>query len=104
MRALILLVASIILTTGLALAVPPGKTLDFSNSPMGKVTFDGKLHKDAGNSCKDCHNQEMFPKMKQGTVTITMNQIYAGKYCGACHNGQRAFNAKTSCTRCHVKQ
>ncbi|MCK4536651.1 MAG: cytochrome C [Desulfuromonadales bacterium] len=104
MRTLLLLIISIILTAGLALAVPPGKSLKFSNSPMGTVTFDGKLHKDAGNSCKDCHNKDMFPKMKQGTVKITMNEIYAGKYCGVCHNGQRAFEAKTSCNRCHVKQ
>jgi len=67
------------------------------------VTFDGQLHKDKSNACKDCHNKNVFPKMKQGTVTITMNEIYAGKLCGTCHNGQRAFDAKTSCTRCHVK-
>jgi c(7)-type cytochrome triheme protein len=46
----------------------------------------------------------MFPKMKQGTVTITMEQIYAGQFCGVCHNGQRAFEAKKNCNRCHVKK
>jgi c(7)-type cytochrome triheme protein len=104
MRTLLLVFISTLLTAGLALAVPPGKTLEFGNSPMGMVTFDGKLHKDAGNSCKDCHNNDMFPKMKQGTVTITMNEIYAGKLCGVCHNGQRAFDAKSNCNRCHVKK
>ncbi len=71
---------------------------------MGKVTFDGTIHKEAGNKCKDCHNKGMFPKMKQGTVTITMNDIYAGKLCGVCHNGERAFDAKGNCARCHVKE
>lgn len=103
MRIFLLLMLGFALSAGLALAVPAGKTLEFSNSSEGTVIFDGKLHKEAGNSCKDCHNNDVFPKMKQGTVTITMDEIYAGKYCGVCHNGQRAFDAKANCTRCHVK-
>ncbi|MEJ2525412.1 MAG: cytochrome c3 family protein [Desulfuromonadales bacterium] len=57
-----------------------------------------------GNACKDCHNAEVFPKRKQGTVKITMEEIYAGRLCGVCHNGKRAFDAKSNCARCHVKQ
>ncbi len=87
-----------------AIAVPPGKTLTFDKSSMGPVEFSGTTHKDAGVSCKECHNKDMFPKMKQGTVAITMDQIYAGELCGKCHNGTRAFEAKTSCNRCHVKK
>lgn len=86
-----------------AIAVPPGKTLTFDKSPMGAVTFSGKIHKEAGFKCKSCHNKEMFPKMKKGTVEITMKEIYAGKYCGKCHNGDVAFAAKKSCKRCHKK-
>jgi len=88
----------------LALAVAPGMVLEFSNNPMGKVVFDGKVHKDAGLVCKDCHNKDMFPAMKQGTVKITMQEIYAGRLCGVCHNGQRAFGTKGNCNRCHLKQ
>lgn len=103
MRKLLLVAVCLLITAGFAVAVPPGKSLEFPNSPMGTVTFDGKLHKEAGNACKDCHNEGVFPKMKHGTVKITMNEIYAGNLCGVCHNGKRAFDAKTSCTRCHVK-
>lgn len=102
-KMMILIVVIAFASTGIALAVPASKTLKFSNSPMGTVTFDGTIHKDAGLKCKECHNSEMFPKMKQGTVQITMEQIYAGKLCGVCHNGQRAFEAKSNCNRCHVK-
>jgi c(7)-type cytochrome triheme protein len=105
MQKLILLIAAtLFLCSGVALAVPAGKTLEFSEGPMGVVKFDGTLHKEAGNVCKDCHNAEMFPKMKQGTVAITMDQIYAGKLCGVCHNGNRAFDAQGNCARCHIKQ
>lgn len=99
-----LAVAMLFAASGTVLAVSENKTIQFNDSPMGVVTFDGQIHKEAGNKCKDCHNDGMFPKMKQGTVKITMNEIYAGKLCGVCHNGQRAFDAKSNCARCHVKQ
>lgn len=86
-----------------AVAVPPGKTISYDKSPMGAVEFSGTIHKDAGISCNECHNPEMFPKMKKGTVEITMAKIYAGELCGKCHNGTRAFEAKKSCNRCHKK-
>ncbi len=103
-RLAFLIVTVLFVSATIALAVPAKKTLEFNKSPMGTVTFDGTLHKEAGNKCKDCHNQGMFPKMKQGTVSITMDEIYAGKLCGVCHNGKRAFDAKGNCARCHVKK
>jgi c(7)-type cytochrome triheme protein len=86
-----------------AFAVGSGKDLEFKGSPEGTVVFDGTAHKNAGLACSDCHNAEMFPKMKQGTVKITMNELYAGKYCGRCHDGKKAFAIKDNCTRCHHK-
>ena len=104
MRKLIaLVIVTLFVSTGLALAVGPGKTLEFKNSPMGTVKFDGEVHKKAAASCKECHNDGLFPKMKQGTVKISMEQIYAGKLCGTCHNGKKAFEAKGNCARCHKK-
>ncbi|WP_457568845.1 c(7)-type cytochrome triheme domain-containing protein [Desulfurobacterium sp.] len=51
--------------------------------------------------CSACH-PGVFKK-KFGYDKITMKDIWAGKYCGTCHNGQKAFSAKdkTQCTRCH---
>jgi c(7)-type cytochrome triheme protein len=94
--------AAMLMTATLALAVPAGKVLEFKSSPLGTVKFDGEVHKKAVASCKECHNEGMFPKMKQGTIKITMDEIYAGKLCGVCHNGQKAFEAKGNCQRCHV--
>lgn len=96
-------VVGTLLLAGAALAVSPGMVLEFSDSPMGKVVFDGKVHKEAGATCKDCHNEGMFPKMKQGTVKITMEEIYAGRLCGVCHNGERAFGTSGNCSRCHLR-
>jgi len=85
-----------------ASAVPPGMTVEFA-SPMGKVTFDGKFHAGKGLKCNDCHTK-IF-KMKKGADKITMAAIGQGKFCGACHNGKRAFKATDpkNCKTCHKK-
>ncbi len=85
-----------------AWAVPPGKTAEW-DAPMGKVTFDGKVHADKGLKCLDCHSK-IF-KMKKGSTEMKMADIHAGKFCGECHNGTRAFetNNPANCVRCHKK-
>ena len=102
-KLLILMAIALICGVTAAVAVPPGQTLNFDKSAMGNVEFSGTIHSEAGIKCQECHNPDMFPKMKKGTVEITMAKIYAGELCGKCHNGTRAFEAKKSCNRCHVK-
>jgi len=103
-KTVVLLFGLILCAVTFALAVPANKTIVFDKAGMGPVEFSGKIHKDAGFKCKDCHNKGMFPKMKKGTVEIKMKDIYAGRLCGKCHNGDRAFAAKKSCKRCHIKK
>jgi c(7)-type cytochrome triheme protein len=42
--------------------------------------------------------------MKKGTK-ITMAEMNEGKYCGVCHNGQKAFKSseQANCEKCHKK-
>lgn len=94
---------SFALVASTAFAVSSGKTIEFKDSPTGVVTFDGAIHQKAVTSCKDCHKEGLFLKMKQGSVKITMQEIYAGNLCGVCHNGKKAFEAKGNCERCHKK-
>ncbi|HUI44897.1 MAG TPA: cytochrome c3 family protein [Nitrospirota bacterium] len=86
-----------------AFAVPSGKTVEFTPAGAGKVVFDGKAHATAGLKCSDCH-PGLF-KMKKGADTITMADMNAGKFCGSCHNGTKAFATKdaASCGKCHQK-
>lgn len=100
-RSLLILCGCLLLASP-AFAVAPGLILEFSNSPQGKVLFDGAVHQAAGFSCQDCHNDWLFPKMKQGTTTITMAEITAGRMCGGCHNGEQAFGPEGNCDRCHI--
>ena len=91
-----------VMFVGSAMAVPPGKTVEFDN-PNGKVVFDGKVHADKGLKCGDCHTK-IF-KMKKGAEKITMADMNAGKNCGTCHNGEKAFKSSdaANCGKCHKK-
>lgn len=93
----------VIAFAGSAFAVPAGKTVEFEGGGAGKVIFDGKTHADKGAKCNDCH-PALF-QMKKGAQKITMADINAGKYCGACHNGTKAFKAgdAANCAKCHKK-
>jgi c(7)-type cytochrome triheme protein len=87
---------------GSVMAVPPGKTVEFS-SPKGKVIFDGKAHADKGAKCADCHTKPKLFEMKKGGDKATMAAMNEGKYCGACHDGKKAFGVKSEadCVKCH---
>jgi c(7)-type cytochrome triheme protein len=74
--------------------------------PVKAVVFDHKKHtEDIGLACSDCHN-DLF-KMKMGNAEeqpekFVMEALYAGKYCGGCHDGESAFASDTKCATCHI--
>lgn len=100
-KSLILALVLVFALSSLAMAVTASKELVFDKSPMGKVTFSGKVH--SAFKCTECHNPDMFQKKKQGSVSIMMAKIYAGNLCGKCHDGKTAFKAMGSCNKCHKK-
>lgn len=103
-KVLFLLIAIIAVgLVGTAIAVPPGKTVEWEGKGAGKVVFEGKKHAEAGKKCNNCH-PKVF-KMKKGSTAITMKDLNAGKACGICHNGTDAFATKdaASCKKCHKK-
>jgi c(7)-type cytochrome triheme protein len=65
--------------------------------------FDGKVHADKALQCPACHTAVF--QMKKGATKITMADINAGKVCGTCHNGDKAFKAAdpANCAKCHKK-
>src|SRR3972149_8243145 len=71
-----------VMFAGSAMAVPPGKTVEWEKG--GKVVFDGKTHADKGLKCNDCHTK-LF-QMKKGAFKMTKEDHGTDKGCGACHN------------------
>jgi c(7)-type cytochrome triheme protein len=100
--ALVVVVSFVMAAT--VFAVPAGKTVEWDGKGAGKVVFDGKVHADKGLKCADCHQSGLF-KMKKGGEVLTMKDMEAGKNCGACHNGTKAFGVKdaATCAKCHKK-
>ena len=84
-------------------AVGPGKKVEFDGKGAGKVVFDGKTH--GASKCGECHKPGLF-KTKKGGDSMTMKDMAAGKFCGACHNGVKAFGVKeaSTCAKCHKKK
>lgn len=73
--------------------------------PVKGVVFVHKIHTmDAGLTCDNCHDKlfEMAAGTAEKNADFTMDSLYKGKYCGACHDGQMAFAANTRCTSCHA--
>ncbi len=73
--------------------------------PVKSVIFEHKIHTvDAGLDCDSCHD-DLFA-MEAGAAEenddFTMETLYAGGYCGACHDGATAFASDTRCTACHI--
>ena len=99
----VLFLAAILLVafSSIVMAVPSGKTVEFDGKGAGKVIFKGDVHSKAGLKCSDCH-PKVF-QMKKGTAKVKMADINAGKFCGTCHNGKKAFASKDNCAKCHTK-
>lgn len=75
---------------------------------LSPVVFDHWLHR-ANFTCRVCHVDIGFA-MKAGGTDIRAVDNMSGYYCGACHNGKRAFKScerdfgrtdSETCDRCH---
>lgn len=92
-----------ILLSGVALAAPGDVTLKREEGAPGGfpvTTFPHWIHR-INYRCDACHNR-LF-EMKAGQAEISMDDINAGRACGTCHNGERAFAVDfKNCKRCHV--
>jgi len=75
------------------------------SKPVKAVLFSHKLHvEDMGFDCESCHDKlfEMASLAAEEKPDFNMDGLYAGKYCGGCHNGEMAFASNTQCARCHI--
>lgn len=73
--------------------------------PVKAVAFFHEIHdKDVDLKCSSCHD-DVFA-MRAGNAErsskFIMQSLYDGKYCGTCHNGERAFASNTRCNTCHI--
>ncbi len=74
--------------------------LEWSNQNAGNVVFSHGVHMVFADNCEVCH-PEPWAMGKSPHGTIRMAPMYQGESCGACHDGDQAFDA-TECSRCHA--
>ncbi len=82
-------------------AIPNPKDFDIKSTILGMpdIIFSHKIHADL-NGCELCH-PEIFGA-KRGVTKYNMQDIFAGKFCGACH-AKVAFPFY-DCQLCHLKE
>ena len=85
-----------------AFALPKGQKVEFKGSEKGLVTFDGTAH-NAKLKCADCHPGIFAMKKPAEPYHFKHEDMDKGKFCGACHNGKKAFSTaeKENCEKCH---
>jgi c(7)-type cytochrome triheme protein len=66
---------------------------------MPDIIFSHTKHT-VWNGCELCH-PDLFLGVKKGATKYTMTDLFAGKYCGACH--VKVAFPQTDCQRCHSK-
>lgn len=89
---------------GTAVAVGPGKTIEYAGGDQGKVIFSGDTHgAKQGMKCNDCHPKPFG--MKKGSFKMTKEDHGKPDYCGKCHDGKKAFSQSDTkdCGKCHKK-
>lgn len=74
-----------------------GKDFTYPSSGMSAAVFSHQVHTGMF-ECSNCHTA-IF-KYKKGGSGMKMDDLYQGKFCGKCHNGEAAF-ASTECQNCH---
>lgn len=91
-------------TASLVMAADSAPAGILYTKPLESVIFSHQDHLQKGASCQTCHSGlfAMEALNAQKNKDFTMDSFYQGKYCGACHNGKKAFAADTQCARCHL--
>ena len=77
----------------------------FFTEPVVGVVFSHEYHiNEAGMDCESCHDDifQMEALSAQQETDFNMLSLGEGRYCGACHDGEMAFDANTRCASCHV--
>ena len=79
-----------------------GGDIIFNPKNANQVVFSHDRHvKGKALKCTDCH-YKVF-QMAGGPLKTEMSSMSKGEFCGACHNGEKAFSVKDSksCSKCH---
>jgi len=86
------------------LKLPADFSFQSSESSPGVVTFSHLSHVDSNQpNCKSCHSGFFSIRpANTGSSRPASGDMHETNRCGACHNGEKAFNLSDNCETCHV--
>jgi c(7)-type cytochrome triheme protein len=85
--------------------LPDGLPMAKAADSPGQVTFNHITHVDAAKpDCTTCHPRDFgILGSKGGTkVPVLHEHFQAGRQCGRCHDGKKAFAVDDDCASCHT--
>jgi c(7)-type cytochrome triheme protein len=97
-------IALSLLAMSYAWAVTGGGDIIFNIEGMPSVVFSHDSHVGAAKKkCSECH-YGIYTNHSQHK-TVGMAEMRAGKSCGTCHDGKKAFGVASmrDCEKCHKK-
>lgn len=99
-RILLFAVAGVLLAASTVWSVVGGGEVVFVTGG-GRVQFSHDVHVTMkGKKCTACHYALFTTRARH--ITNKMKDMEEGRSCGACHNGQDAFDVRSNCTKCHT--
>jgi c(7)-type cytochrome triheme protein len=104
MRKLFLALTVILAAGGFVVGQAAAEDFGGGEITYRSTAFSHKEHVgDFGFDCETCHD-DLFA-MEAGDMIrkpdFSMEAMYQGGFCGACHDGDTAFSADADCTSCH---
>ena len=102
MKTVLRIFAIVLLAASSAGAVIGGGEVVFHPDGAAPVTFSHEFHVIKKQfRCSQCHNAIFMPDV--AVFKTSMSEMMKGRSCGTCHNGQKAFDVKNNCQRCHAQ-
>lgn len=99
----LLMLLLLVIAVPVASARMGGGDIKYEVKHIGNVTFYHDTHVETmGFNCTECHPSIFETKEKH--KSLQMSHKRQAQSCGACHNGKQAFDLKSNCYVCHVKE
>ena len=103
MKFIVIGISLILVCVSIVSARIGGGDITYEVKHIGNVTFHHDTHVETmGFNCTQCH--PFIFETKEKHKKFGMSHRRQGMSCGVCHNGKDAFDLKTNCYVCHIKE
>lgn len=93
-------IVAAVLAASVAWAGVGGGEIIFRVSGAQNVVYSHDYHVTQKKlKCSECHYALYTTQARH--IKYSMADMQKGRSCGTCHNGERAFDVKSNCAKCH---